>query len=247
MPGSCLAAGAVGLPQTARLDFVMRDRYTRYPRPILWLIPGGETRIGGAEADAQPCFHADLAPFYLSKFPVSNEQFEAFNPAHERSPISLGDTDPVVGVSGSEADEYCDWYAHVTRKPMRLPTEAEWEHACRAGFEGRFFFDDDLEEADLYLWDADNSAGILHRAQEKKANGFGLFGMLGGLWEWTASSYRAYPLTQPTPEAEGDELRVLRGGSFRTPRKEISCSLRHACNPKTIISDSGFRIAKNLR
>ena len=225
----------------------MKERYTRYPRPILWLVPGGETRIGGAEGDARPPFRVEVAPFYLSKFPVTNQQFEAFDPGHERSAISSGETDPVVGLSWYEAEEYCRWYAKVSRKPIRLPTEVEWEHACRAGSEGRFPFGDDPEEADLYLWDAENSAGFLRRAEQKKANGFGLFGMLGGVWEWTASPYRSYPLEEPSKDTEEEEPRVLRGGSFRTPRENISCSLRLGRKPSEVVPESGFRIAKSLR
>lgn len=212
-----------------RLGRAMRERYTRYPRPILWLIPGSETGYGGIASPVEP--------FYLSKLPVSNEQFEAFDPGYRRSELSVGDCDPAVGVSWQQAEGYCRWYAEVSRKPMRLPTEAEWEHACRAGSEHRFFFGEDPREADLYLWDAANSQGRLRPMDQKKANGFGLFGMLGGVWEWTAAPQQSPP---------GDS-RVLRGGSFRTPREELSCASRRIALASEPVADAGFRITKSLR
>lgn len=194
----------------------MPDYYTRYPRPILWLVPGGTLGAAGVE------------PFYISKFPVTNEQFEAFDPGFVRSPLSPGDDDPAVGVSWEDAAEYCRWYAGVSRKPMRLPTEVEWEHACRAGTAGRFFWGGDPAEADAYVWSAENSGGRVSRLDAKKANGHGLFGMLGGVWEWTAE-------------------RVLRGGSFRQPAASITCACRLSVEPEAAPEDAGFRIVKSLR
>ena len=80
-----------------------RDSYTRYPRPLLWLVQGGTIAVGGPEADAQPRFAAAVEPFYIGKFPVTNEQFEAFDPGFERSPLSAGDRDPAAGVRYSAA------------------------------------------------------------------------------------------------------------------------------------------------
>ncbi len=223
----------------------MGSYYTHYPRTILWLVAGGEAMIGGDEADAQPTFRVEVEPFYIGKFPITNEQYEAYDPGFERSTSSPGDRDPAVGVSWQEADEYCRWYAEVSRKPMRLPTEIEWEYACRGGGSGRWFFDDPAE-ADLYLWDRDPDDGRVPVLDEKKANGFGLYGMLGGVWEWTASSFRPYPLDVEDAGSE-DSRRVLRGGSFRLHRDELSCCFRRPELPDARFDDAGFRIVKSLR
>lgn len=237
------------------------EPYTRHPRPILWLVPEGTVTVGGEEEDASPTFTAEVESFYISKFPVTNEQYEAFDPGYLRSPVSPGDRDPVTEVSWEDAVAYCQWYAEVSGKEIRLPTEIEWEHACRAGAEGRFFFGDP-EEADEYMWDADNSDGQMRRLDDKKANEHGLFGMLGGVWEWTGSRFRPYPLDPESGESLADEAddegsdevgdegapqRVARGGSFRTPRHRISCSDRRPLAPDTKLDDLGFRIVKSLK
>ncbi|MFP3941605.1 MAG: formylglycine-generating enzyme family protein [Thermoanaerobaculia bacterium] len=221
------------------------DHYTAYPRPILWLVPEGEL----------------TAPFYLSKLPVTNEQFEAFDPGFERSALAAGDRDPALGVSWHDAAEYCAWYAEVSRKPIRLPAEEEWEHACRAGAHGRWFFGEDPAAAEEFVWHAGNSGDAVPPLDAKRTNGFGLHAMLGGVWEWTASPAEpASPAASaggpavgsapspapPTPGPSGP-LRILRGGSFRTPLEELSCSVRRAERPDLPVADAGFRIARSFR
>ncbi|MEM7355602.1 MAG: SUMF1/EgtB/PvdO family nonheme iron enzyme [Acidobacteriota bacterium] len=230
-----------------------RDSYTRYPRPILWLVQGGTITLGGDEEDAQPCFEVEIDSFYISKLPVTNEQLEAGVPSFSRSPLSPGDREPAVGVTYAIAQAYCDWYAGVSRKPMRLPSEIEWEYACRAGASGRWFCAEEQEVFDAHVWHAGN-AGDGERVPQldaKKANDFGLYGMLGGLWEWTSSPYRPYPLTASAAEGEPADsavsARVLRGGSFRVRGERISCSLRRAEQPSASDPDVGFRIVKSLR
>lgn len=196
----------------------MRDYYTRYPRPVLWLVPGA----GG------------IAPFYLSTLPVTNQQFEAFDPGFERSPAAPGDGDPALGVSWDAAAGYCAWYAEIARKPIRLPAEAEWEHACRAGTAGRAFWGDDPAAADRFAWHAGNSDPARVPALDAKpSNPFGLVAMLGGIWEWTAG-------------ADG-ESRILRGGCWRLPAAELACDLRRTEPPAHRLPDAGFRIARSLR
>jgi formylglycine-generating enzyme required for sulfatase activity len=230
-----------------------RPRYTDYPRSILWLVPGGRVAIGGDEADAQPCFEVEVAPFYLSKWPITNEQMAAFDPSFERSPVSPGDRDAAVGVSWEAAAGYCRWYAEVSRKPMRLPSEVEWEHACRGGALGRWHWGEDESAADHHLWDRRNFEGRLPELDRKRGNGFGLHAMLGGVWEWTASPWRSYPIGEEECRddlaalAEPAAARVLRGGSFRLDRSEITCSLRRAAPVDLRADDVGFRVAKSLR
>jgi formylglycine-generating enzyme required for sulfatase activity len=196
----------------------MRDYYTHYPRPVLWLVPGS----------------GEIEPFYLSTLPVTNEQYEAFDPGFARAAAAPGDRDPALGLSWQDAASYCAWYAGIARKPIRLPEEAEWEHACRAGTDGRTFWGDDPEAADRFAWHAGNSdPTLVPPLDAKPTNPFGLHAMLGGVWEWTA-----------TAEAEA---RVLRGGSWHLPAADLVCDLRRAEPPGRRIPDAGFRIARSLR
>ncbi len=223
-------------------------RYTHYPRSILWLIEGGEITLGGHEADAQPRFGAEVESFYISKFPITNLQFAAFDPGHQCRTCSPSAGDPATGICWQQARDYAAWYAEVSRKAMRLPTEIEWEYACRGGCAGRWPWGDDAQEIDRHLWHAGNSDGRVGRLDSKASNGFGLWAMVGGVWEWTASDYRPYPLAASGESSADESLqRVLRGGSFRLPGKELSCSLRRAAEPSLHADDVGFRIAKSLR
>lgn len=191
----------------------MTERYTSYPRPVLWLVPEGD----------------GVAPFYLSTVPVTNRQLEAFVPERARPAAAPGDDDPAIGVSFDLATEYCAWYARVARKAIRLPGEREWEHACRAGAIGRWFWGNDEAAAERWVWHRGNSGETVPPLQAKRSNGFGLHAMLGGVWEWV----------------EGEQGPVLRGGSWRTPLAALGCGERALGGEAA--SEAGFRIARSLR
>ena len=195
----------------------MSTPYTRIPRTTLWLLRGDE----------------NVRPFYIGKAPITNEEYEAFDPSHARPSSSPGDRDPVVQVSFREALDYCRWYAEASGKPFRLPSEIEWEFACRAGSRTRYFWGEDPGAGDAHLWDAENSGGRCHEVESKKANGFGIHDILGNVWEWTGS-------------VSGPDPAVARGGSFRTPRAELDCAVRLTLDPAERRDDIGFRIARFL-
>jgi formylglycine-generating enzyme required for sulfatase activity len=205
----------------------MAKPYTSYPRPVLWLVPEGELewRRDGASR------RVTVPPFYLSTLPVTNRQLEAFDGGRARAAASQGDDDPAIGVSREEAEAYCRWYGTVARKAIRLPSEAEWEHACRAGGEWPRGESDTDGAA---IWHAGNSDWVsVPQLAAKPSNGFGLLGMLGGVWEWVAAEEGLPP--------------VLRGGSWRTPLAEIAQGARRVESPGARPPEAGFRIAKSLR
>lgn len=206
----------------------MAQYYTRYPRTTLWLIRGGVLPpLEGSSAEEA----VEVPSFYLSKFPITNVQLEAFDASYRRSPLSPTDDGPALGVSFEVATSYGAWYAELSRKPMRLPTVVEWEFACRGESTAARPWDDG--EADDHLWHRGNSAATLGPLDGKKANGAGLFGMLGGAWEWTVE----------TAASQG----VLCGGSFRQSLDEISCLSRRRPRDAADLADVGFRLAKSLR
>lgn len=202
------------------------QRYTSFPRPVLWLVPEGERAIGDSAVAVEP--------FYLSTLPVTNRQLEAFTGSRQRSPAAPDDDDPAIGADVELASAYCSWYARIARKGIRLPTEVEWEHACRAGARGRWFWGDDEATADVWVWHCGNSGERVPRLDAKRSNGFGLHAMLGGVWEWVL----------------GEDGPALRGGSWRTPLRELGCSERlsaDAAAARGVLGEAGFRIARSLR
>jgi formylglycine-generating enzyme required for sulfatase activity len=136
----------------------------------------------------------------------------------------------------------------VSRKGMRLPTEIEWEYACRGGTTSRYFFGERAEEADAYVWHAGNSGANVPALRETRPNPTGLHAMLGGVWEWTGSLLMPYPARagdgRDDPHTSGS--RVLRGGSWRTPLERIGSGVRRAGDPTTRATDVGFRVARSL-
>ena len=202
----------------------MAERYTQVPRTTLWLVQGGELPLSTGTA-------VEIGSFYIGKGPITNQQYEAFAPDRRRPAHSPGDDDPVAGVTFDEAAAYCAWYAALAKKPFRLPTEAEWEFACRGGTGSRWFFGDDPERADTYVWHRGNSDGRCHEIETLRANPAGLHDLLGNVWEWVTAS-------------EGTA--VLRGGSYRNTIEEMAADARRPCAATERIDDAGFRIVRPL-
>ena len=217
--------------------------YIRRPRPTLWLLRGGELAC------------EEVRAIYISKSPVTNDEYEAYMPEHERGPTSAGDDQPAVNVSFAEATEYCRRYGEASGKPFRLPTELEWEYACRAEVDQRYFWGDRPEDGDAYCWDQTTSDGRCRSIEVGKPNDYGLYDMLGNVWEWTSSPYEACSRAaghaghEASLSSRIDDLqgaRVLRGGSFRTPRVDIGCAARLPGEPTERRDDIGFRIVRFL-
>ncbi len=223
----------------------LADAYTRYPRTLLWLIRGGLLTWRDSHGDATL---VEVPSFYLSKAPVTNEQFEAFDPGFLRHPTTPRDDDPAVGVSYNEASAYCAWYAEVSRKPMRLPTAQEWRWACG----GETIADPASwpqgAQLDELAWHAGNcdvaaNGGSMPRVANRRHNVFGLYGMLGGVWDWTST---AVDRSADTP-GEAGVRRWQCGGSYQTPASQLTPELWQAADETQGEADVGFRVVKPLR
>ena len=220
----------------------MSRYYTHYPRTILWLVRGGALSVPAPESPDGVRL-LEVPSFYIGKFPITNEQFEAALPGFVRSQVSAADRDPATGVDFDRALAFCGWYSEVSRKPMRLPSALEWEYACRAGAATRYYRGNEPEAAAEAQWDAENSGGVMQPLDEKRSNDFGLYGMLGGVWEWTSTRADA----AGGSESSEDRRRLLMGGSILTARAKIDCSLRRPEAPEADNQDFGFRIVRNFR
>jgi formylglycine-generating enzyme required for sulfatase activity len=181
-------------------------------------------------------------PFYMGKFAVTAEQFQQVcgtNPSH-----FTGSGFPVDCVSWNDAQTFCQAVSKAAGRAVRLPTEAEWEFACRAGSGGAYYSGDEAADLDRAAWYADNSLYSTHPVGTKAPNKFGLYDMLGNVRQWCDdawSVYPAHPVFDPhSPVENGD--RVLRGGSWLSAQMRCRSAYRSSCNPIGRYTVNGFRI-----
>lgn len=191
-----------------------------------------------------------VRPFLMSRFSVTQEQYSMVRDGVAAATDDC--TKPVVDVSWSDAIHFCNLLSRKAGLPecyssdssgepscdweldgYRLPSEAEWEFACRAGSsEVRY---GELEEI---AWYRDNSGQTLHEVGAKTPNEWGLYDMIGNAWEWCWDIYDA--------EVYG-AYRVFRGGGWCDPSRSCRASCRRKSHPAFRIDDLGFRLARTLR
>ncbi len=167
--------------------------------------------------------------FYLGKYPVTQQQWEAVmgnNPSHFK-----GGSLPVETVSWDDAQVFIQKLNTLSGKQLyRLPTEAEWEYAIRAGSTSEYYFGDDAKLGE-YAWYSGNSGNTTHPVGQKKPNGWGLYDMAGNVWEWTDSWYDS-----------NRSYRVIRGGSWYGNAEYCRSAYRNYVTPVHRNDDVGFRL-----
>ena len=183
-----------------------------------------------------------------SRYNVALKKWEQDPVLNWRNPGLKGiqdDDEPVVQVSWDDATGFCKWLSDREKRPFRLPTEAEWEYACRGGSQGRWCFGDDPARLDEFAWNIHNAGDRLHPVAALKSNGFDLFDMHGNAWEWCLDEYRGYaeaPVVEPQ-ELPSRANRVLRGGSFDWGDvKPTRSAARHHLPPYLSFTNYGFRV-----
>lgn len=171
----------------------------------------------------------------MSKYLVTVEDYMLFAQATgaivpEERHEHLGFDVPVRRVRWTDAKAYCDWKTQREGVKYRLPTEAEWEYACRAGSTTKYCFGDDASLFGEYAWYAENSEGVTHNVGTKKPNAWGLYDMHGNVWEWCLDRYAEdYSTTPSDGTAYGvasEKGRVLRGGSYNGTTENCRTSSR---------------------
>lgn len=201
---------------------------------------------GECHADEKPAHRVSITrPFEIGKYQVTQAQYEAamnVNPSYSQGPNL-----PVEGVSWDDAQKFCE---ALNRKGdgyhYRLPTEAEWEYAARAGDSSCQY-----GPLDEVAWSRDNSGGRTHLVGEKKPNAFGLYDVLGNVWEWaqdwySITYYSHSPESDPSGPVTG-EFRVSRGGSWRgVVRGHSRVSSRYMLKPNVRSIVVGFRCVREL-
>ena len=219
----------------------------------LALIPAGEFMMGSPEseegrgADEGPQHKVTISPgapgFYMGVTEVTQEQYEAVmgkNPSHFKGPKN-----PVEEISWNDAVDFCKKLSAKTRRSVRLPTEAEWEYACRAGTKTRSYFGDDEEQLGDYAWHKDNSGEKTHPVGQKKPNAWGLYDMHGNVLEscgdWYADSYANAKPVDPQGAASGKD-RIQRGGTYAEYPRLCRAATRGGYKPDHRCRDLGFRV-----
>jgi hypothetical protein len=217
------------------------------PTPTKVALPVFTPASGGSMVQAAGTVYVDM-------YPVTQELYQKLmgvNPSKQKNPAS-----PVSGVQWVDAVRYCNkcseqdglkpcydlktWDCDVAADGYRLPTEAEWETACRAGGQGRFPFGDDVSQLSRHAWTKGNSEGKIHPVGQKEANAWGLYDMLGNVWQWT----------NDWADPQEKKQRVLRGGAWDTDPAKMAVSLKKTEFP--VYTDAcfgadsnGFRRVKN--
>lgn len=248
----------------------------------LVLVPAGEFLMGDAAGarDEQPLSRVKIAkPFWIGKFEVTNLQYAQFDSSHDSAYISFynkdhssrgmpvnGPAQPVIRVSWDRAMDYCRWLSQKTGRQFSLPTEAQWEYACRAGTQSPLAFGDcttdfgkqanladkhvtDLCRRDSPRWipsiqEVDDGAAVTAAVGKYQPNAFGLFDMHGNAAEWTRTTYRPYPYD--ATDGRDDPLtagsKVVRGGSFYDRPERCRSGFRLSYPAWQGVFNVGFRV-----
>lgn len=198
-----------------------------------------------AKSDEGPPRRVTISrPFFIGKYEVTQAQFRA---VMGRNPSQYeGDDRPVERVTWGEAREFLRRLSAMTGRTYRLPTEAEWEYACRAGSSGAWCCGDDERTLVDYAWYDANSDGETHAVGRLRPNAWGLYDMHGNVWEWCedwydASAYTGASAVDPHGPGAG-EYRVLRGGSYGAIAKATRSANRFYFSPEERYLASGLRV-----
>ena len=226
--------------------------------PLRWKGPPG--------LDDTPAHRVHIrSPFYIGKYEVTNAQFRRFRPDHDSTHFLghtlTGDRQPVALVSWTDAHAFCRWMSRLEGRPYALPTEAEWEYACRAGTKPLYHWGDAVDPARLnyadrsapFAWRrrmADDGHAVSAPVGSYPANPFGIHDLLGNVWEWCAdwydvSYYQRSPRDDPSGPTQG-VLRVCRGGGWDAFPVDARSGNRGKWFPDDRYMAVGFRVVLRL-
>ena len=219
------------------------------------LIPAGTFLMGSPKGEQERCddegpqHEVTLSrPFYMGVYPVTQAQYKA---VMRKAPSNFKGKDrPVESVSWDDALAFCEELSAETGKKVVLPTEAQWEYACRAGTTTKYSFGDSESRLDLYGWYDGTSGEGTHPVGQKKPNPWGLYDMHGNVWEWCADWYgEKYYANADSCDPKGPDsgsARVLRGGSWDLNPARCRSADRVRDAPDRRSGDVGFRVVVDL-
>jgi formylglycine-generating enzyme required for sulfatase activity len=261
-------------PETTLPEFLESDSFDEVSIQILKLemetIPAGSFMMGAPKAekdsndDDRPQHKVSVPDFMMGKYPITQAQwqFVAMLPKVktdiEPDPSKFkGEDRPVEQVSWLDAVEFCRRLSVHTKREYRLPSEAEWEYACRAGTTTAYSFGDNTAELGEYAWYGENSDSQTHPVGQKQPNAFGLYDMHGNVWEWCADdwheSYKGAPkdgsvwIKDNKNYEDPETNKLLRGGSWYFNALGCRSAYRYLNFARLRNLSFGFRVVCVLR
>ena len=216
-------------------------------------IPGGTFWMGSkdddpkADDDEKPRHQVTLPAFWMGETPVTQGQYQAVmgsNPSHFEGDLHR----PVERVSWNDADRFCQELSRkLSQEIISLPSESQWEYACRGGTDTRYFFGDDAAQLGNYAWYYGNSGNETHPVKQKKPNAWGLYDMHGNVWEWCADQWHDNYQGAPTDgsawlSSDESKHRLLRGGSWDLTAEYCRSAYRYLGTPDGRDHSIGFRV-----
>ena len=209
--------------------------------PDMVLIPAGRFVMGsgaGGEVYETPTHQ------------ITRGQWQAVMGSSPRD-LKVGGMDlPMANVSWDDAQEFATRLSQKSGKTYRLPSEAEWEYAARAGSTGHWNFGDDELQLATHAWFSENSRGKAHPVGQKAASAIGLYDMHGNVWEWVQDTwhetYQGAPIDGSAWVRGGSAERVLRGGSSMDYPRVLWSAFRHCGAPDERSDNTGMRIARTI-
>ena len=222
-------------------------------------IPAGRFLMGSPDAEQDrepgegPQHEVTISKaFYLGRHEVTHAQWKAVTGSvRDNSGFDGSNYDsPMQATSWNEVQEFLEQLNALGLGTFRLPTEAEWEYAARAGTTTRFYWGDDPEYVEIadYAWYDENAEGEAHDAGEKKPNAWGLYDMSGNAWEWCEDWYGPYSgEDQVDPRGpETGTARVFRGGEWFNPPEKARSAYRGSFVPDSWLYFGGLRVVKEI-
>jgi formylglycine-generating enzyme required for sulfatase activity len=216
------------------------------------LIPEGDFTMGSTRRkDEMPPHKIHIDAFWMDKYETTWDQYRQFmfakdegvdavsRPTRPYVEMSFGmgiEGFPAISMTQHAANKYAEWLSQKTGQFYRLPTEAEWEYACRAGTTTAYSFGDDAKQLGNYAYFAQNSSGKYQKVGSKLPNPWGLYDMHGNVMEWTLDQYSTdyyahSPAANPWNQATKPYPHAVRGGSWQDPAEMLTCSSRVASDP----------------
>ncbi len=219
-------------------------------------VPGGCFQMGSAgyEIHEKPVHEVCLDTFEIGKYEVTQAQWKAVMGSNSSRFVGCGDSCPVDQISWDQAQEFVRRMSSAGKGVFRLPTEAEWEYACRSGGKDETW-PGGVSSAyvqDIAWFNKIAAGGQTHSVGTKKPNGLGIYDMAGNVWEWVqdkfVTPYPAAASKNPRIESGGEEKRVMRGGSWAQKMNYVRCSIRSRYEPEFVdqLGRVGVRVVREV-